>query len=191
MTKSQQVESYIPLRSLISVLARLFGHLLIIATAMFAMSACGQTVDHSVSHNRGIVLELSVVGDALLSGKVVLRSSVTNNREQAVKFLPWNTPFEVPISGDFLSVVDKATGQILAYQGMMIKRLPPVEDDFVILPAGGTLVKELDISTGFDFCAGSLYSIVFSGALYNQSSKLLEIDKNNIEVRLGNSFAEC
>lgn len=105
---------------------------------------------------------------ALESGRVVLNTSIENFGVETVKFLPWNTPFDVRISGRFFDVVNVDSSKRLDYLGPMIKRVAPTEGDFIALAPGETRENRLDLTDYYSFCANNAYVVSYDfGGLFD------------------------
>ena len=59
---------------------------------------------------------------------ITIAASITNNSEDAISLLIWNTPFETPVP-DIFSIREYST-RSLSFQGLHINRGIPQERDF-------------------------------------------------------------
>lgn len=84
---------------------------------------------------------------------------VTNNGTTAVTFLPWQTPLEGRLTAGCLKVI--YNGEELPYRGIMVKRRPPTDEDYITLQPGESTSEKVDISDSYDFSRAGKYSIQF------------------------------
>jgi len=107
----------------------------------------------------------------LLKGEVDASSSTasvpvvfrfTNLEAETVTFLKWNTPLEsqFPVfKSPFLNVARKGDKSATAtYVGIIINRRPTMED-FVTIPAGGSVEVNFDLMKGYAFTTAGVYEV--------------------------------
>lgn len=125
------------------------------------------------------------------NGSIILGASLNNNTDKAVSFLPWGTPFEGAITADFLSVRKIGASKDVLYIGIMVKRVPPSTEDYVVVGAGESLEKVIDISKSYDFCANTEYQIAYSQSLMSPETHGHPVNSNVIRVRTAGNFKTC
>lgn len=165
--------------------------LIIAVAASLLLSSCGQASDAGPISRKGLILTVNLDPIARNTGKVVLKSTLTNQGDEPIEFLPWNSLFDSALTGHFLSIVDMAAKEALTYQGPFIKRRPPIASDYVTLDPSGLLSNELDISAGYNFCANRQYTLKFIGLLYDRDSNALPLESKSVELKLGDAFKAC
>lgn len=108
--------------------------------------------------SEGLVCTLTVK----TPGSATLVLTVSNPTEQTQQFCQYHTPFE-GIANDILRVVD-AHGQELDYRGMMKKRAPPTESDYVQLNPKLERSVSFDPSLPYGMDASGRYTVQFKGS---------------------------
>ncbi len=78
---------------------------------------------------------------------VKLRFDLTNNGDEDLYVLKWYTPLE-GLNSDCLTVIRNEKSKV-GYDGPMIKRGRPGPDDYVLVPAGGTVSADVDVSASY------------------------------------------
>jgi hypothetical protein len=73
--------------------------------------------------------------------------SYTNVTDSDIRLLKWGTGLDGRIGPNIINL--KFEGMSLAYTGILVKRLPPTEGDFVILSADKTLSAELSLDLSY------------------------------------------
>ena len=96
-------------------------------------------------------------------GHPVLQISLSNHTGRPVKVLH-ALATEKEMYGKLFDVRDAATGQQLEYQGIMVKRGPPTEEDYLALPPGGQRRNAIDLARAYAFLPGRhAYTISYAG----------------------------
>jgi hypothetical protein len=140
------------------------------------MSACNnvyQDPESKQQNNKNIETlkyKISANQNIKLGQKVILHFTLTNNSDQNISFLKWGTPFESSISRNILSI--KLNGNILPYQGRMVKRGKPTTNDFITIKAKSSLKQQIDISKAYAFKAVGTYSITYNDSLLTLKTPL-------------------
>jgi len=101
-------------------------------------------------------VQLSAAMDAV-DGWLV-RLTLHNDYEHATRVLLDNTPFDARTGAQFFEARTEK-GDVLPYEGIIVKRAPATAEDFTEIAARGTLTVTLDLSTGYRFQQGVRYSI--------------------------------
>jgi len=97
------------------------------------------------------------VAESIPSGQpVTVHLVLRNPSASALEVLQYHTPFE-GILGEIFEL--RLQGQSLAYQGRMVKRGPPGDEDWLPLDAGVTLSAEVDISNAWELGLPGEYSL--------------------------------
>lgn len=78
--------------------------------------------------------------------------SVTNQLDNDVQVLSWYTPLEGMMADLFIITND--SGEVLPYEGMMVKRGAPLESDYINIPAGEEVNMVLELATAYPFDSG-------------------------------------
>lgn len=99
---------------------------------------------------------------AKVGGPVELTFTLSNSGEDKLAVLKWNTPFEGWFGQSFNVTRD---GQWVAYQGAMVKRFRPSEEDYAELLPGKSLSAKVNMAEGYDMKAPGNYKLVFNGRL--------------------------
>jgi len=123
----------------------------------------------------------------------VVKSKLLNDSANTIRFLSWNTPFESHVLGPHYQVVRQSdTGDVeLGYQGIMVKRAPPRETDYVALEPGESLAAQQNLTNSFHFCRDQQYTIRFQGNLLLASSKEIKFSSNAPAFAVGKAFERC
>jgi heat shock protein HslJ len=120
------------------------------------------------------------VPTSLASGETVQAVfTLTNTSSDGFYVLKWFTPLE-GIAGDIFRV--ERDGAELAYRGKMVKRGPPIAEDYVWLEAGASVSAEVDLAEGYDFSQAGQYTIQFRSPQISQVAKT--------ETEMADSFEE-
>ena len=159
------------------VAAALLGPLLVVGT-----TACGDQADSGEMTE----LKLSINQENLAKGVIILEAELINYSDEEITFLPWNTPLEGRMLGDYLSVTEKSNGARLAYQGLMVKRAAPTDADYVSLKSGESISGSVVISNSYPFCANTDYVLAFDSQLYSFDAAPIEISSEQIEFKTKN-----
>ena len=86
----------------------------------------------------------------------------TNNANQDLYLLKRNTPLE-GLNSQFVSV--SLDGRPLEYEGILIYRIPPTKDEFVLLKAGESISASVQITDVFSIDTDGLYTVQYSRPL--------------------------
>jgi hypothetical protein len=136
------------------------------------------------------------VPTSLDSGATVMAGfTCTNTSSDGVHVLKWFTPLE-GIAGDIFRV--ERDGVELAYRGKLVKRGPPISEDYVWLEAGESVSAQVDMAEGYDFSQAGLYTIEFRSPRVSHVAKagtkkadsfeelgMIQIPSNTVKVSIG------
>lgn len=84
---------------------------------------------------------------------------ITNNGRRSVRLLKWDIPGETD-EASFFSV--NRDGRDVLYIGKHYKRGAPTARDYLVLKAGETLSRKVELSTQFDFTVTGSYNIQYT-----------------------------
>ena len=87
---------------------------------------------------------------------VLLHLTLGNTSGQAVEVLQYHTPFE-GILGDLFEI--QYGDESLTYRGPLVKRGPPMDEDWLLLESGGVLTAEVDLSKAWDLSSAGEYTL--------------------------------
>lgn len=110
-----------------------------------------------------------------INEKILLNSKITNFSNSNYVFLPWGTPFEDRYTNDCLTIVHK--GKTIPYSGMMVKRIPPKESDYVTVKPNTEFNKTTNILDGYQINQIGTYRVqIKRGGEKIPSSNIIEIE---------------
>lgn len=95
------------------------------------------------------------------SSKVTV--SITNNLDEDIEVLKWNTVFENTLNSNVFSV--KAGEEESAYLGRLVKRTKAKSSDYMLLKAGESKVRRVNLSDFYEMKEEGLYEVEFIGQL--------------------------
>lgn len=97
------------------------------------------------------------------AGHPVLHIVLANHSPQTVKVLQ-ALATEEEMFGKLFEVRDAATGQPIEYQGIMVKRGPLTEEDYLAMKPGTQRSNSIDLAPAYGFLAGRhAYTISYAG----------------------------
>lgn len=144
-----------------------------------------------MSASNALILTLAIDHSSLNEGRVVLKSTLTNDGVESVNFLRWSTPFDSSVNGVFLSIIEQDSNQELVYQGRMMKRSEPILSDYFNLLKNASISNVLDVSKSYNFCPHSRYILNFSGEIIDSNLIALPVKTNNVTFVTGGAFKHC
>ncbi|SFG70342.1 hypothetical protein SAMN05518865_116114 [Duganella sp. CF458] len=96
-------------------------------------------------------------------GHPVLQIALANHAPRPVKVLH-ALATEAEMFGKLFEVRDAATGQLLEYQGIMVKRGPLSEADYLAMKPGAQRSNRIDLAPAYGFKPGRhAYTISYAG----------------------------
>ena len=105
------------------------------------------------------------VAEKVTTGRPVrLTFELVNRGSAPVRVLKWNTPLEGWF-GSFLEV--RRDGVEIPYEGPMVKRGAPAEDDYVRIAPGAKVAATVDLAQVYPAVAPGIYTIAFTGSLHD------------------------
>lgn len=112
---------------------------------------------------KALVTKMEMKSAYKVGDSVMLKFTVYNPTDSAIKFCKWHTPFE-PLMSKYLEVKD-ASGEEAAYKGPMAKRImPPPADAYISVAAKDSTVVTVDLLKGYDITKPSKYTITYQGS---------------------------
>jgi peptidyl-Lys metalloendopeptidase len=100
--------------------------------------------------------------------RVMVKVTLTNESDHAIRLLSWYAPAE-ELEEDVFSVMRGTEG--VEYIGPHYKRAAPVANDFVVLDAGKSVSRDVDLSDFYDFSKGTDYNIKYSTSFLREGAK--------------------
>ncbi len=141
--------------------------LLVFAVVFLSCSSATKVVDAgqapAVPAKLSETLDVTLLpADSFTVGKPIeFRMRVKNSTGKPQKFCTYHTLFEGLRNDLFL--VKRTDGTVIDYRGMMAKRAPPGDDDFITLAPGEERVsKPVDLGEGYAFDSGA-FTVMFPG----------------------------
>lgn len=125
--------------------------------------------------------------ETLAQGAVVLDCVAINTSQQTIKLLPWATPLESRLRGRFLEVRN-SSGEVLDYQGMMVKRAAPSVDDYLLIEAESPVKNSIDLTQSYSFSAKTSYRIDYSGQQWGTNSQEIKLWMPTVEFTTPANF---
>ena len=92
-----------------------------------------------------------------------IRFVLTNPSREPVWFLRWNTPFEGWLGSIF--TVTGPDGAEVAYTGPMMKRGNPNGEEYVQIPAGGSVDAVVNLADVYDLSTPGRYRLQVTGGI--------------------------
>ncbi|WP_057263638.1 hypothetical protein [Duganella sp. Root1480D1] len=97
------------------------------------------------------------------AGHPVLHIVLANHTAHAVKVLH-ALATEEEMYGKLFELRDAATGELLEYQGIMVKRGPLTEEDYLAMKPGAQRSNKIDLAPAYGFRQGRhAYTISYAG----------------------------
>jgi peptidyl-Lys metalloendopeptidase len=130
--------------------------LILIGIMVFAM-----TCSSAYASSSQLSLSLSAKSDAALvseSEDVIVRFGLKNNGKAPVHVLKWAIPL-TGLEGKLFNVT--LDGEPVAYLGRIYKRPSPTDNDFFKMGASESLMKDVNLTSLYDFSRSGLYSITY------------------------------
>lgn len=135
------------------------------------------TKNHQTSSvSAGIRAETLTIG---LDESFEVTFFVQNNTAEDVRLLIWNTPLEDWLSADVLTVM--YDGNRLAYQGRKVKRGSPSDKDYVLVKAGDSVEKRVDLGNSYPLAPSGDYVVLFTPSVDTATGNY-QIEDQVVEV---------
>lgn len=111
---------------------------------------------------QGLTGIMSIPDTILKSEPVLMTFTIYNKSDSALRFCKWHTPFE-PFMSKYLEVTMES-GEALAYQGPLAKRVvPPPPDSYIEVKARDSITVTVDLKNAYSFSLPGKYFITYSG----------------------------
>ena len=112
--------------------------------------------------------------------RVVVRMTLTNDSDHAVRILSWYAPAS-ELEENLFAVTRGVEGA--EFIGPHYKRPTPVSDDFVTLGAGKSVTRDVDISELYDFSKSNDYKIKYDFSFLREGAKeSVSLSSNEVSV---------
>lgn len=155
--------------------------LAILLLIIFSHSAKGDT---PVNDN-SFLCEMSAPTKQQLSHGVHLTFTVINLTDHKLKLLSWYTPLEGFLSDLF--IIKSDVGDLLKYNGMMVKRSKPTLEDYLILPAKEKVEISLDLTQVYSLSQGE-YTVRLASKnwhyIYHETSFISRCLANKLTIKV-------
>jgi len=93
---------------------------------------------------------------------IELSMEVKNIGKKDYTFLPWKTPVENRFTGPCLNII--YNNKRIDYSGIMVKRKPPTEKDYITLKTGAVTKGKVNLLDGYKLTEKGTYTIQFMEA---------------------------
>ena len=93
---------------------------------------------------------------------IELSMEVKNTGKKDYTFLPWKTPVENRFTGPCLNIM--YNNKRIDYSGIMVKRKPPTEKDYITLKTGAVTKGKVNLLDGYKLTEKGIYTIQFMEA---------------------------
>ncbi len=116
-----------------------------------------------------VELQLTVeAGDA----QPIVQVNLANHGRRPVKVLQ-ALATEQEMFGKLFDLRDAASGEALEYQGIMVKRGPLTDEDYLVLPPGARRRNEIDLGRAYAFKPGRhAYTISYTGHYLGEGKEM-------------------
>lgn len=99
----------------------------------------------------------SVAGVVSADERAEVLFFLENTGAQPIRILPWNTPLEGELTADIFDIT--IDGESLLYQGIMVKRAAPTDDDYMTLDPGERREVVIDLAESYPMAAQGSYRV--------------------------------
>jgi hypothetical protein len=90
---------------------------------------------------------------------IILSLEVKNTDKKPYTFLPWGTPLEKRLTKNCIQITHNGTP--IPYIGILVKRIPPTEKDYVTLTINESLTGEINLQNDYKLTEKGTYKIQF------------------------------
>lgn len=110
---------------------------------------------------------LSAAASYQLGEPILVTFTINNTSNESYQVLTWGTPLEDEVT-DFLTV--ERDGETLEYDGRMVKRGDPADEEYVMLGPGQSLSEQVDISRSYPIDQPGTYTATLKITLHDAFS---------------------
>lgn len=115
--------------------------------------------------------------------RVMVKVTLTNDSDHPVRLLSWYAP-AVELEEDVFAVTRGA--EDVEFIGPHYKRPAPVANDFVVLDAGKSVTRDVDLSDFYDFSKGTDYNIKYNVSFLREGAKeSVTLSSNDVGLWIG------
>ena len=108
------------------------------------------------------------------SSKIHCSFSFTNNAQEEYYLLRYNTPLE-GLKSNFLSLKTQ-DGDVIPYKGILVKRLPPKRESFILLKPNESIQSPMiDLTEGYELLYDGLYTVQYNRPLVYISREDMDV----------------
>lgn len=108
---------------------------------------------------------------------IMLSFEIKNTGKKPYTFLPWQTPLEKRFTGDCMQVTHSGTA--IQYSGIMVKRMPPTEKDYLTLQTNESASEKINLLDGYKLKEKGIYKIQFKESYQGlPASNEIEVEVN-------------
>lgn len=134
---------------------------LLFMAALVALST--STCMHTAASQSALECRIEPRAPLKAGGPAEIRFVLTNPSREPAWFLRWNTPFE-GWRGSIFTVTDP-NGTEVPYAGPMVKRGDPSREEYVEVPAGGSVDATVDLANVYELSEPGRYRLRVTGGL--------------------------
>lgn len=131
---------------------------LIVAAQVEAQTVLPAGVDVDIQSTRSEFAPLEAI---------YLEIGYTNTNEHPVSFLTWGTALEGSLDGDLLLI--HTEGIQIEYQGPIVRRMPPSQDDYINLQPGQRYSVVVSIESAYNIEFAGIYEVEYRPNLVSDS----------------------
>jgi len=100
-----------------------------------------------------------------ISEPIPINFIVQNSTENEIEFCFWQTPLEKELTANCFEIIHE--GEVLDYNGKMVKRKPPTKEDYLLLKPNQTANKEINLNNLYHMTRKGTYTMRFLGRSIN------------------------
>ncbi len=154
--------------------------------ALVALSA--STCMHTAAFQPVLECRVEPMAPLTVGGPAGVRFVLTNPSREPVWFLRWNTPFEGWLGSIF--TVTGPDGTELAYTGPMMKRGNPNGEEYLQIPAGGSVDAVVNLADVYDLSKPGRYRLRVTGGIIDLTTDAASVPRplaqhQGVELRCG------
>lgn len=98
----------------------------------------------------------------------VITVAMTNDANESIKVLTWNTPFEKTLNANIFHIINGKSTAV--YIGRVVKRLHPTDKDYITLEASETKTINIDLAKYYQLDTKGTYFASYKGDLKAKAS---------------------